>query len=116
MRKQKVNKTAMDVVKHIFNICLYYIPALIFMWLYSTIPSIPFVRIDSCAYIFVAILFVAGILLTLKQVWGSLIGIVGCIFAVVGSWFFTGVLEMRVLIICSILCIFYIYCMISIKE
>ena len=109
MSKRKKNYS----VKKLIDMVLYYIPALIFMVIYSTIPAIPFVNIDTLANVFVLILFVAGILLTCKQVWGGLVGIAGCLFAVICSWIDSGKIHTGIILVCSIVCIIYVYDMMS---
>ena len=113
-KKRKV--TISTIAVQILKTCLYYIPAIVFMFIYSTIPAIPFVSINPLAYIFVVILFVSGILLTFKQSYGSIIGILGCLFAVIGSYMTSKSLDMRLLISSAIICIYYIYCFIDISK
>lgn len=110
MLKNFTNEVDMmnKIIIRIISILSHYLPALVFTAIYSSIPAIPFVRIDSGAYIFVGLLFLAGILLTFKLFIGAIVGILACAFAVIKSYLY-GNIDMRMLITCSVLCIYYIY-------
>ena len=111
------NKTTLSgCLLQMLKVCIHFVPAIIFMFVYSTVPSIPFVEVSSGAYIFVGILFIAGALLTFKLYWGSIVGIFGCAFAVVGNWIMYGALEMRLVITCAVICMYYIFCIFDIVQ
>ena len=112
MSKRKNNGFAFKL----FMICLYYVPALAYMIIYSNLPAIPFVKVSGLAYVFVGILFVAGALLSIGYPIGGIFGVAGCIFGIIANRLFTGFWDMRLILISSICLIAYLFFMINVED
>lgn len=108
-RYKSKKKSMAELIWGLVKLCMYFIPSLAFMVLYSTVQALPFVTIENGAIIFTIILFAAGILLTCKIWYGGLIGIGGCIFAFLHNWLISGKIEMGVMLICALSIIFFLF-------
>lgn len=100
----------MEMIYKIAKKCLHFLPVILLIIIYQSVPAIPFVKVSPFAWIFVAVLFVAGVLLSFNLYIGSIVGIISWVIAACISYFTAKNFDTKVLSFCIVICLYYLYC------
>ena len=91
--------------------CIYYIPAVIALLFYTFLAiASGFGSINSATWFFVALLFVAAVLLSKNKWWGALFGVVVGLILIWMSFQYTGQLNDIERPLGIAICLFYVIC------